>query len=162
MSQSIIKIQSQTNKNRIYGKVMHMTTAYNSKQIDIVVPNEAWIRDINKNEKEQAWEEHNYDFFCGNKRAKVQKEQVQGITREVETPALSARNVTEKHYILQILEPFVLVMPHQSSWDYYLDYRLAYDDQSTSSEWISLDYTNIKRYTYYLVRITNKKGRSFV
>jgi hypothetical protein len=42
---------------------MHMTTAYNSKQIDIVVPNEAWIRDINKNEKEQAWEEHNYDFF---------------------------------------------------------------------------------------------------
>lgn len=53
-------------------------------------------------------------------------------------------------------------MPHQSSWDYYLDYRLAYDDQSTSSEWISLDYTNIKRYTYYLVRITNKKGRSFV
>jgi len=73
-------------------------------------------------------------IFWGNKRAEVQKEQVQGITRGVETPAPSARNATGKHYILQSIEPFVLVMPHQSSCNYYLDYRLAYDDQSTSSE----------------------------
>jgi hypothetical protein len=29
---------------------------------------------------------------------------------------LSAWNVTEKHYILYSLEPFVIVMPLQNSW----------------------------------------------
>jgi hypothetical protein len=48
-------------------------------------------------------------------------------------------------------------MPLQNSWDYYLDYRQAFyfkkekrqafDDQSTSSEWINLDNMNIESYT---------------